>query len=128
MADFHAYMGEGETAFNGVSSPANIRARVDRSEGWLVDWPLVETSDEIMVCVSGSKYVDIVVEAFRASREMVAARVGCSEKEANPLVASAMNLRNCAIYGLGDGYLPDTEGQPSRDLAVLAAISKDVFL
>ena len=117
-----------EMAFNGVSSAANIRAKVERSQGWLVDWPLIETSDEIMVCVTGSKYVDIVVEAFRASREMVAARAGCSEEEANPLVASAMNLRNCAIYGLGDGYLPGTEGQPSRDLSVLAVIAKDVFL
>lgn len=128
VADFHVYMGEGETAFNGVSSPANVRMRVERSAGWLVDWPIVETEDEILICVSGDKYVTIVVEAFRACREVVAKRAGCTEKEANPIIASAMNLRNCAIYGLGDGYLPGTEGQPSKSLSVVAAISKDVFV
>ena len=57
MADFHAYMGEGETACNGVSCAAAVTALVERSEGWLVDWPLVETDEEVMVCVCNDKYV-----------------------------------------------------------------------
>ena len=128
MADFHVFMGEGEMAFNGISSAAGIRARVERSSGWLVDWPLVETAAEIMVCVTGDQYVPVVREAFRACRELVAARAGCTVQEANALVAFTMDLRNSAIYGLGDGYLPGTEGQPSKDLSVVGVIRKEVFL
>jgi acetamidase/formamidase len=128
VADVHAYVGAGELAFDGVGAAASVRLRVERSDGWLVDWPLIETEDEIMVCVSGERYVPIVREAFLALREVVAARAGCSVEEANALVATAIDLRNCAIYGLGDGYLPGTEGQPSGDLAVVAAIPRDVFV
>ena len=127
MADFHAYMGEGETACNGVSCAAAVTALVERSEGWLVDWPLVETDEEVMVCVCNDKYVMAVREAFRACREVVAAKAGCTSQEANPLVASVMDLRNHAIFFLGDGYFPGTEGEASKDLSVTAAIPKDVF-
>ena len=39
-------------------------------------------------------------------------------------VAAATDLRNCAVYGLGDGYISGTAGQPSGDLAVVAALPK----
>ena len=38
-----------------------------------------------------------------------------------------MDLRNCAIYGLRNGYIEGTEGEPSSDLAVVGAIPKYVF-
>ena len=87
MADFHVYMSEGEMSFNGVSAAANIRAHVERSEGWFIDWPLIETEDEIMVFSSGEDYVQVVRQAFRACRQVVAHKAGCSIEEANNLVA-----------------------------------------
>ena len=123
-ADVHAYQGQGELAFDGIGAAAAVRLRVERSAGWLVDWPLVETPDEIMVCVSGSRYVDVVRQAYWSLREVVAARAGCTIPEANSIVAAAVDLRNCAIYGLGDGYVSGTAGRPSGDLAVAAAIPK----
>ena len=127
MADFHVYMSEGKMSFNGVSAAANIRAHVERSEGWFIDWPLIETEDEIMVFSSGEDYVQVVRQAFRACRQVVAHKAGCSIEEANNLVASVMDLRNCAIYGLRNGYIEGTEGEPSSDLAVVGAIPKYVF-
>ena len=128
MADFHAYMGEGEMAFNGVSSAANVTARVTRSSGWPVDWPLIETADEVMLVRTGSNYVQVVRETFRGCRELVQEKTGCSVELANALVASVMNLRNCAIYGLGHGYFEDRPDEPSRDLSVVGVLPKDVFL
>ena len=124
VADAHAYQGQGELAFDGVGAAASVRLRVERSTGWLVDWPLVETADEVMVCASGDRYVDIVRQAYWSLREVAAARAGCTIAEANSIVASAADLRNCAVYGLGDGYISGTAGQPSGDLAVVAALPK----
>lgn len=123
LGDFHARMGQGETAFNGISSAANVELRVERSEGWLVDWPLIETRTELMVCVSGAPYRDTVIEAFRSCRLVVAEKAGCSVEEANALVASAMDLRNGAIYGL-EGY---PGSKPGKLVSVTAVIPKDVF-
>ena len=128
MADFHAYMGEGEMAFNGVRSAADVTTRVTRSSGWPVDWPLIETADEIMVVRTGADYVQVVREAFRGCRDLVREKTGCSVEQANSLVASVMDLRNCAIYGLGNGYFEDRPDEPSRDLSVMGVLPKDVFL
>ena len=117
-------MGQGETSFNGISSAANVQVRVERSKEWLVDWPLIETQTELMVCVSGSLYRDVVIEAFRACRLVVADRAGSSIEEANALVASAMDVRNGAIYGL-EGY---PGSKPGKLVSVTAVIPKDVFV
>lgn len=127
MADFHAYMGEGEMAFNGVSAAANVTATVTRCTDWPVDWPLVETADEIMVLRTGDDYVQVVREAFRGCRELVQAKTGCSLRLANALVASFMDLRNSAIYGLGHGYFDFRPDERSRDLSVLGALPKALF-
>jgi acetamidase/formamidase len=127
VADVHATQPAGEMAFDGIGAAADVLLRVERSSGWLVDWPLVETADEVMVCVSGSRYVEVVRQAYWSLREVVAARAGCTIDEANSLVAAAADLRNGAIYGLGDGYISGTAGQPSGDLAVMAAIPKRAF-
>ena len=138
VADVHGYIGQGEVAFAGIEVQADVQLRVERSKGWLVDWPLVETEDEIMLfcsdtnLLSGSEsqsYVDIVREAYRAIREVVAVRVGGTVAEANSIVASALDIRNCAIYGLGNYIQEDGKSaQPDGDIAIVACLSKDVFL
>ena len=136
-ADVHGYIGQGEVAFAGIEVQADVQLRVERSEGWLVDWPLIETDDEIMLFCSdtnllaGSQsqsYVDVVREAYRAIREVVAAKVGGTLAEVNSIVASALDIRNCAVYGLGN-YIQE-EGkriQPDKDIAIVACLPKDIF-
>lgn len=58
VADVHGYIGEGEVAFAGIEVAANVTMRVERSQGWLVDWPLIETGDEIMVFCSDTNLLD----------------------------------------------------------------------
>ncbi|MBN1401670.1 MAG: hypothetical protein JXA74_12575, partial [Anaerolineae bacterium] len=137
LDDVHAYIGQGELAFAGIEVQARVQVRVERSLGWQVDWPLVETDDEIMVICSytgffperpAMKYVDLVREAYRALREVVARRVGATVAEANSIVATAADLRNCALYGLGEGYIPQHRDLPPHDMAVAACLPKAVFL
>jgi hypothetical protein len=61
-------------------------------------------------------------------RDVVAAKIGGTIAEANPIVAAALDIRNCALYGLGN-YI-QKEGktpQPDKDVAVVACLPKYVF-
>ncbi|GAG19668.1 unnamed protein product, partial [marine sediment metagenome] len=58
FADVHGYIGQGEMAFSGIEVAARIQVRVERSQGWYVDWPLIETKDEIMVFCSDTNQQD----------------------------------------------------------------------
>jgi acetamidase/formamidase len=133
----HGYIGEGEVVFAGIEVAANVTLRVERSEGWLVDWPLIETDDEIMVFCSDTnllagtddqEYVDIVREVYRAMRVVVAARIGGTIEDANPIVATALDVRNCAVYGLGN-YIQKHGKTPAidRDIAVVGCLPKRVL-
>jgi hypothetical protein len=42
-------------------------------------------------------------------------------------VATAADLRNCALYGLGQGYIPQHKDLPPHDMAVAASLPKTVF-
>jgi len=137
-ADVHGYIGQGEVAFAGIEVNASVQLRVERSENWLVDWPLIETGDEIMVFCSDTNllagtheqaYVDVVREAYRAMREVVAARVGGTIEQVNSIVASALDIRNCAIYGLGNYVQRDGKTEESdRDIAIVACLPKGIFV
>jgi acetamidase/formamidase len=137
LDDAHGYIGQGEIAIEAIEVNAIVQVRVERSTGWLIDWPIIETKDEIMVFSSYTaqfderpvlKYVDIVREAYRAMCDVVAAKVGCTPLEANTLVAAAVDIRNCALYGFGEGLIPKINRQEPWDIAVVAVLPKDVFL
>ena len=137
LGDVHGYLGEGEMAFAGIEVNAILQLRVERSVGWYVDWPLIETEEEVMVCSSYTstytdmphqRYVDVVKQAYRSLLRVVSEKAGCSIEDANPLVASAISLRNCAIYGLGEGYIPQHVDHAPFDIAVVASIPKHVFV
>ena len=136
-ADVHGYIGQGEVAFAGIEVAANVQLRVARSQGWLVDWPLIETADEIMVFCSDTNllygttdqaYVDVVREAYRAMREVVAHHIGGTIADANPIVAAALDVRNCAIYGLWNYVQKEGKtDRPDRDIAVVGVLPKQVL-
>jgi hypothetical protein len=68
-------------------------------------------------------------QAYREMRKLVADRIGGSISDANPIVATALDVRNCALYGLGnyvqkDGKQPD---EPDRDIAIVGVLPKSVF-
>jgi acetamidase/formamidase len=137
VADVHGYISQGEVGFAGVEAAAALQLRVERSQGWLVDWPLIETQDEIMVFSSntnllkgttGEEYVDVVRRAFWCMREVVAARTGCRIEDANAIVSAALDIRNCALYGLGNFVQKDGKtNEPDDNVAVVGVLPKYVF-
>ena len=138
LADVHGYIGQGEMAFAGIEVQARVRVRVERSAGWHVDWPLIETEEEIMVFCSDAEiqesgvdreYVDVVRKAYEEMRKVVAERIGGSIGDANPIVAAALDIRNCALYGLGNFSQKDGKDADASDgdIAVVGAMHKSVF-
>lgn len=138
LDDVHGYIGQEELGFSAIEVRASVQIRVERSPERFIDWPLIETAKEIMVFSSYSSqyihrpeksFVDVVREAYRALREVVASRADCTIQEANSIVAAAADLKNCVLYGLGD-YIQDEgkAGQTDWDIAVVACLPKDVFV
>lgn len=110
---------------------------MDRSEAWSIDWPVIETADEFMVFVSYTstyvrrpalRYVDLVKEAYQEIRRLVAQRMGISVEEANTIVATACDIKNCALYGLGENYIPQARGKAPYDIAIVASLPKSIFV
>ena len=135
IGDVHGYQPAGQIAFSGIEVSASVQVRVERSEGWLVDWPLIETADEIMVYSShaalegdaGRDYDRVVRQAYRSLEAVVADRTGCSEREAGSIVAAAVDIRNCVVSGVLPGHAPGIGGDASGDIAVVAALAKDTL-
>jgi hypothetical protein len=71
------------------------------------------------------RYVDVVRQAYRSMCEVVAARIGGSFEDANTIVATAVDIRNCALYGLA-GFVSDDKTH-TDDIAVVSALPKSVF-
>ena len=135
VADVHGYIGQGEMGFAAIEVAAAVQLRVERSRSWWIDWPVIETRDEIVVCASytssypnrpSMRYVDVVRQAYRNLCDVVAHRIGGTLEEANTIVATAADLRNCALYGMR-GFISDEASPSDNDIAVVAALPKTVF-
>ena len=134
--DIHGYIGQGELGFGAIEVNGSVQLKVERSDRWAVDWPVIETKDEFMVFVSYTatyvrrpalRYVDLVKEAYREIRRVVAARLDIPVEEANTIVATACDIVNCALYGLGENYIPQDRGRLPYDMAIVAALPKSIF-
>lgn len=134
--DVHGYIGEGELGFGAIEVNATVELTVERSDRWAVDWPVIETGEGFMVVVSYTgtyvrrpvrRYVDLVKEAYIELRRLVSARLDIPVEEANTIVATACDIRNCALYGLGENYIPRDRGRQPYDIAIAASLPRSIF-
>lgn len=63
----------------------------------------------------------------RRIRRLVAEKLGISPEEANTIVATACDIKNCALYGLGENYIPQDRGKEPYEIAIVAALPKSIF-
>jgi acetamidase/formamidase len=135
--DIHGYIGQGELGFAGIEVNGSVQLQVERADDWALDWPVIETEDEFMVFVSYTStyarrpvlhYVDLVKAGYQEIRRLIAERVGITVEEANTIVATACDIKNCALYGLGENYIPRDQGKQPYDIAIVAALPKGIFI
>ncbi|TES93534.1 MAG: hypothetical protein E3J87_02085 [Candidatus Cloacimonadota bacterium] len=135
--DIHGYISEGELAFAGIEVRGSVQLKVQRCTEWHVDWPLIETADELMVVCTYTatmvrqpkiSYVDLVKMAYKSMREIVSKKANCTIEEANSIVATACGIRNCAIYGL-EGYIAGFRDSPQfpQEISIVGCLPKSIF-
>jgi acetamidase/formamidase len=134
--DVHGYIGQGELGFGAIEVNGSVQLRVEKSNRWFVDWPVIETQDALMVFVSYTstyarrpalKYVDLVKLAYQEMRRVVAVKLNIPVEDANTIVATACDIKNCAIYGLGENYIPQDRERLPYDIAIVASLPKSIL-
>jgi hypothetical protein len=48
-------------------------------------------------------------------------------EDANTIVATACDIKNCALYGLGENYVPQDREKLPYDIAIVASLPKSIF-
>ncbi len=135
--DLHAYISEGELAFAGIEVNGSVQLRIERCSEWYVDWPIIETKEEIFVICSYAvmnvrqpkmTYTDYVKAAYKSMREIISKKVNCSIQDANSIVATASGIRNCALYGM-EGYITGFKdySQLPQGIVIAGYLPKMVF-
>ena len=136
LDDVHGYLGEGELAFSGIEVNARVQVRVERSSG--VARRLAADRNGRRAHAPLLVHIDVRASSAAEVRRCGAggvpgvARCGDGASRRNDRGGEldrrdGRALRNCALYGLGDGYVPQDGGVAPYDIAVVACISKDVF-
>jgi hypothetical protein len=71
----------------------------------------------------------VVRRAYAEMRRAVEQRIGGTIADANDIVANALDIRNSAIYGLGNYIRKEAEDpvEPDGDLAIIGALPKAAF-
>ncbi len=124
LADIHAIQGDGEISGTGVEIASEVKLKVEKSTKLESSWPLVETDTEIMAVVTGQSYSLAAKEAVGELVNAVMRLYDLTFEQANLLVVTIGDLKNCSIWMLNNGYLPDTDDLPPGDLTLRAVIKK----
>jgi acetamidase/formamidase len=89
LGDLHAAMGAGEVCGTGVEVPGLVRLRFELLKGKRIEWPRIETPDEIMTVCSARPLEDAARLAVRELIRWLAADYGLQEYDAYMLLSVA---------------------------------------
>ncbi len=93
LGDVHAVMGDGEVCGTGVECAAKVTVRVRVVRDWPVEWPWLETEDDLMVIASAADLDAAAREATSQLVEFLHRRCGYSFDTAYMLVSTVGDLR-----------------------------------
>ena len=71
--------------------------------------------------------MDLVKQAYQEIRRVVAVKLNIPVEDANTIVATACDIKNCALYGLGENYIPQDRERLPYDIAIVASLPKSIF-
>jgi len=92
LGDVHATQGHGEVCGTGVEVPATIRIKFELLKGKKIEWPRIESSDEIMTVCSARPLEDAAKLAVRELIRWLVADYRLEEYDAYMLLSVAGDL------------------------------------
>lgn len=93
LGDCHALMGDGEVSVTGLEIQAEVSLSLEIIKEKWINWPLLETKDEIMLLVSGDDVEDALKKGLEETLEILQKGLGLSWNEATVLASLAMDAR-----------------------------------
>jgi acetamidase/formamidase len=97
LGDVHARQGEGEVCGTGVEVPALVKVRFEVLKDKRIEWPRIESSEEIMTVCSARPLEDAARLATRELVRWITADYGVDEYDAYMLVSIVGDLRIAQI-------------------------------
>lgn len=93
LGDCHGLMGDGELGVTGLEIAAQVRLKVDVIKDKKLDWPLLETQEDIMLLVSDSDIKKALELGYGETRKLIERSLNCSWNEAGILTSLAVDAR-----------------------------------
>jgi acetamidase/formamidase len=97
LGDVHAVQGDGEVCGVAVEVDALVILRFGLRKGWTINWPRIESSDEIMAVGSARPLEDAARHAFREMVEWMVADYGWVRDDAYMFLSLAGKARIAQI-------------------------------
>jgi len=91
LGDVHAVMGDGEVCVSACEVPATVTVKID-IEDRTIEWPIVETEENVYVLVSLPKLEDALEEATRVAVKMISEARKLSFEEAYMLASLIVDV------------------------------------
>ena len=93
LGDCHGLMGDGELGVTGLEIAAHVKLKVDVIKDKQLDWPLLETKEDVMLLVSDSDIQGALELGYGETRKLIERSIGCSWNEAGILSSLAVDAR-----------------------------------
>lgn len=93
LGDCHALMADGESCMTGLEIPATVTLEVEVIKGKQVEWPLLETEEDIMVLASGKTLNDASYSATDLIVKILQSSLGYTWEDSYILSSLAMDLK-----------------------------------
>ena len=97
LGDVHAVQGDGEVCGVAVEVPAVVTLRFSLEKGRTIDWPRIDSTDEIMTVCSARPLEDAARLAFRELVDWMASDYGWDRMDAYMFLSIAAKVRMAQI-------------------------------
>jgi amidase len=106
LGDVHAVQGDGEILGLGAECAADVTVRVTKEETFLSPRPLLQKPHSFVALACRQDYVEAKDQAARDAAQVLSRLAGCTEAEAFLFVTTVGDLRNGAIWPMGEEHGP----------------------
>jgi len=102
LGDVHAIQGDGEILGSAAECAAEVSLKITKDETYLPERPTIIKSHSFVSIACRKDYAEARNLAVEDAKKILARLAGCTEEEAFLFVTTTGDLRNGAIWGMGN--------------------------